>query len=126
MLRVLCFSLMCLFGMSACNKSPTVQPAELAASMKSGNASIILDVRTVEEYDAGHIPGAILIPHDELESRIAELGNPRPVVVYCKSGRRAGLAESILLERGFSVKLLDGSWQAWQAAKLPEESTVKR
>jgi len=112
--------------MSACSDKPAMQAAELANAIKTGNAPLILDVRTPDEYAAGHVPGAVLIPHDELESRIAELGEPRALVVYCKSGRRAGIAEEILAEHGFAVTLLDGSWQAWQKAKLPEELTVNR
>jgi len=113
------FLLLLLF-VSACSNKPALQPAELANKIKAGNAPLILDVRTPEEFAAGHVPGAVLVPHDELEKRIGELGAPRPVVVYCKSGRRAGIAEEVLTQHGFSVTLLDGSWQAWQAAKLPE------
>lgn len=114
-------SLLILLLVSACSDKPSLQPAELASKIKAGSAPLILDVRTQEEFMAGHVPGAVLIPHDELEKRIAELGAPRPVVVYCKSGRRAGIAEEVLAHHGFSVTLLDGSWQAWQAAKLPEQ-----
>ncbi|MEO6172642.1 MAG: rhodanese-like domain-containing protein [Arenimonas sp.] len=124
MLRLVLLSLILIT--SGCTNKSAMQPAELAESIKSNTAPLILDVRTPEEYAAGHVPGAILIPHDQVESRIAELGEPRPVVVYCKSGRRASLAETILEKHGFSVKVLDGSWQAWQAAKLPEEYLVKR
>ena len=124
MLRLVLFSLLLLI--SACANKPAMQPAELAAAIESGSAPLILDVRTPEEFAAGHVPGAVLIPHDQIETRIAELGAPRAVVVYCKSGRRAGIAETVLEKHRFSVKLLDGSWQAWQAAKLPEEFPAKR
>lgn len=81
----------------------------------------VLDVRTPEEYAAGHVPGARLIPHDQVAARVAELDPARPVVVYCRSGRRSLLAEDVLRKAGFDVAQLEGSWQAWQAAGLPVE-----
>lgn len=107
---------------------PPVPAADLAAQVAAKDsakpAPLILDVRTPEEFADGHVPGAVLIPHDQLEARIAELGAPREIVVYCRSGRRSGLAEPILEKSGFRVHQLEGSWQAWQAAGLPEEKTA--
>lgn len=100
---------------------PAVTPTELAAQIAAGNAPLILDVRTQEEFDAGHVPGAVLIPHDQIEARMSELGEPRDVVVYCRSGRRSALVEPALEKQGFRVHQLDGSWLAWDAAGLPEE-----
>ena len=119
MLRILL--LLLVLNVSACADESAMSPAKLAASIEAGKAPLVLDVRTQEEYAAGHVPGAVLIPHDQIETRIAELGEPRALVVYCKSGRRSGLAETVLKKHGFTVQQLDGSWQAWQAAKLPEE-----
>ena len=119
MLRILL--LLLVLNVSACADESAMSPAKLAASIEAGKAPLVLDVRTQEEYEAGHVPGAVLIPHDQIETRIAELGQPRALVVYCKSGRRSGLAETVLEKHGFTVQQLDGSWQAWQAAKLPEE-----
>ena len=65
---------------------------------------LVVDVRTAQEFAAGHVPGAIHIPHDELADRFAELGESRerPVVLYCESGRRAGWACSVCcLARGY-------------------------
>ena len=100
---------------------PTVAPHDLAAKVAAGSAPLVLDVRSQQEFDAGHVPGAVLIPHDQLEKRLAELGPPREVVVYCRSGHRAGLVEPLLVAKGFEVSELAGDWQAWQAAGLPEE-----
>ncbi len=73
-----------------------------------------MDVRTQEEYDKGHIMGAQLIPHMELEQRYSELDKNQSVVVYCHSGRRAALAEALLKQQGFQyVHLLEGHWSAW-------------
>lgn len=86
--------------------------------------SLILDVRTPEEYAAGHVPNAINVPHDEIEAHLAELEARKngPVVVYCKSGRRAGLAAEALAKAGFTNLLhLTGDMEAWTAAGLPIE-----
>lgn len=66
-------------------------------------APLILDVRTPPEYRSGHIPGAKLIPLQDLEKRIHELQSHRqePILVYCRSGNRSRLAASILRHFGF-------------------------
>lgn len=79
---------------------------------------LILDVRTEEEYEQGHVPNAKNITHDELEDRIHSIAEykDKPVVVYCRSGRRAGIAADILLEHGFTqVKHLEGDMIGWKA-----------
>jgi phage shock protein E len=104
-------------------QAPT-PPAALAAKIASGQPPLVLDVRSPEEFADGHVPGAVLIPHDQLEARIAELGEPRDVVVYCRSGRRSGLVEPVLEARGFRVSQLEGSWNAWSSAGLPAEGVA--
>jgi phage shock protein E len=86
--------------------------------------ALILDVRTQGEFDSGHVPGAMNIPHDELSSRLAELDSEKgePVVVYCRSGKRAGMASTVLLGAGYTNVLhLTGDMNAWQANGLPIE-----
>lgn len=64
---------------------------------------VILDVRTQAEYDEGHIPGAVLIPDNEIEAR-AETELPdkeRMILVYCRSGRRSKLAAEALVKMGY-------------------------
>ena len=65
---------------------------------------LILDVRSEAEFTRGHVPGAVNLSHDRLAARLEELDAARdqPIVVYCESGRRAGLAADVLLEAGFS------------------------
>ena len=65
---------------------------------------IILDVRTQEEYDQGHIPGAILIPDTEVETKAEEVlvDKDQLLLVYCRSGRRSKLASEILVELGYT------------------------
>ena len=72
--------------------------------MDTEEGYIILDVRTQEEYDEGHIPGAILIPNTEIEARAEEelTDKDQLILVYCRSGRRSKLAAEILVELGYT------------------------
>lgn len=97
---------------------PLITGDELIERIDAGDAPIILDVRTAEEYAEGHVPGAINISHDELAERLAEIESARGVelVVYCRSGRRAGIAEALLAEQGFTnLEHLEGDMLAWMA-----------
>lgn len=72
--------------------------------MDSEEGYIILDVRTQEEYDQGHIPSAILIPDTEIEAKAEEVLTDKNqlLLVYCRSGRRSKLASEILVELGYT------------------------
>ena len=65
---------------------------------------IILDVRTLEEYDQGHIPGAIQISHDEIMEKAEEVLTDKDqlILVYCRSGRRSKIAAEALVELGYT------------------------
>ena len=65
---------------------------------------IILDVRTQEEYDQGHIPGAILIPDTEIKVKAEDVltDKEQMILVYCRSGRRSKLAAETLVELGYT------------------------
>lgn len=85
---------------------------------------LILDVRTVKEYQQGHVPGAINIAHDQISDHIDKLHGykDKPVVVYCRSGFRAAKAADILLKNDFSqVKHLDGDMLGWEESGLAIE-----
>ena len=72
--------------------------------MDSEEGCIILDVRTREEYDQGHIPGAVLIPDTEIEAKAADLlpDKDQLILVYCRSGRRSKLAAQSLADLGYT------------------------
>jgi rhodanese-related sulfurtransferase len=102
----------------------SIEASELAARISSDAAPIVLDVRTPDEFAAGHIPGAINVPHTELAERLPELALPVDVeiVVHCARGGRAEAAEAILRQAGYAqVRDLDGHMKAWRSAGLPLE-----
>ena len=76
----------------------------------------VLDVRTPQEYAEGHVPGAVNVPYDQLASRLAEVPKDKDVVLYCKSGRRAGIAADVLAANGYTrLSHLEGDMPAWAA-----------
>ena len=72
--------------------------------MDSEEGYIILDVRTQEEYDQGHIPGAIVISHEEIEEKAEQVLTDKDqlILVYCRSGRRSKIASEALAELGYT------------------------
>lgn len=85
---------------------------------------LIIDVRTEKEYNQGHVPGAINIAHDQIAANMSKLlaRKDTPVVLYCRSGFRAGKAADVLLEHDFTqVKHLEGDMLGWQEAGLEIE-----
>ena len=94
---------------------------ELLERIDAGRAPTILDVRSAQEYERGHVPGAILIPfwkfisgHPEIPAALHD-----PVVVYCGHGPRAYMAGSVLRARGFNCLIyLKGHMSGWAKAGL--------
>lgn len=72
--------------------------------MESEKDYIILDTREKEEYDSGHVPGAILIPYTEIEARAEEElpDKDKLILVYCRSGRRSKIAAEALVRLGYT------------------------
>lgn len=100
---------------------PTPMTQQQLLKNRFSNAPIaLLDVRTAEEYQAGHIKGAINIAHSEITNQLSKLDKNKPIAVYCRSGRRAGLAMEVLEKNGFKqVYHLAGDMNGWQAQELP-------
>ena len=92
----------CLDGGSA--SYDQISGAEAKALMDSESGYIIIDARTQEEYDEGHIPGAILIPEYEIADRAEnELPDKNQLIlVYCRSGRRSKIAAEELVKLGYT------------------------
>ena len=82
----------------------------------------LVDVRTKEEYEEGHISNALLIDYYSYnfeEQAIAKLSKEKTVAVYCRSGRRSASATRKLVKLGYEVVNLDGGILAWERAKMP-------
>lgn len=94
-------------------KTPTIQWHELGQAQANG--AIVVDVRTEDENQAGSIPGATLIPVDELREHIDELTG-KDVIVHCAVGQRGHTATQILRSHGISVRNLDGGYTTWKMA----------
>jgi rhodanese-related sulfurtransferase len=127
MIKALLTALAVLVSMTAfAGDVPAMSEDTLLARMASADKTmVVLDVRTPKEFAEGHVPGAINISHDQLEGRLSELDadRDRDVVVYCRSGHRAGLALGTLEKAGFKrLYHLDGDYLGWTAAQRPVET----
>ena len=71
--------------------------------MDSGEEHVVLDTREQDEFDEGHIPGAILIPYTEIENKAEEMlpDKDKLILVYCRSGRRSKIASESLVKLGY-------------------------
>lgn len=78
-------------------------------------------MRSPGEFASGQVPGAVNIPHDQLAGRLSEIDGTKDdqIVVYCHSGRRAGVATQLLKASGYAnVVHFEGHWQGWSKAQL--------
>ena len=98
----------------------------LVARVRSGEVTL-LDVRPPEEFEAGHIPGAVSVPLDELESRLADLPHDREVVAYCRGPYcvLAVKAVEVLKAKGFDAVRMEEGVPDWRARGLPVEVSTK-
>jgi rhodanese-related sulfurtransferase len=115
------------FGVLSQNVDPAATGLPLEISVQEAyeyylDDTYILDVRTPEEYIEGHVPGAALIPLDELELRLSELPQGEEIVVICRSGNRSAVGRDILLSAGFeSVTSVAGGFNQWLTNGFPAE-----
>lgn len=90
-----------------------------AAQAQQAETAIWIDVRTAEEYNAGHLQGAVHIPHEQIADKIAAVTADKNAVIYlyCRSGRRSGLALESLQALGYSKVVNAGGYEALKAKK---------
>ena len=91
--------------------------AEEADTLPRDGSVILLDVRTAEEYEHGHIDGFINIPVDELRDRLTELDRKKPVYIICQSGLRSYIADRILTGYGFDCYNFAGGFRFYAAVR---------
>ena len=104
--------LMAALTLSACTAEKTsenagymcITPQEAKKIMDTQEGYVILDTRTEEEYETGHIPGAILISHEQIKEKAEQVLTDKDqlILVYCRSGRRSKLAAQDLVDLGYT------------------------
>ena len=112
-MKKLVFLLLAVMILTACGQNKengqgavyvNITAEEARQIMDSEEGYIILDVRTQEEYDQGHIPGAIVISHEKISEKAEEVLTDKDqlILVYCRSGRRSKIAAEALVELGYT------------------------
>ena len=112
-MKKLIFLLLAVMVLTACGQDKendqgavyvNITAEEAKQIMDNEEGYIILDVRTQEEYDEGHIPGAIVISHEEIEEKAEDVLTDKDqlILVYCRSGRRSKIAAEALVELGYT------------------------
>ncbi len=91
-----------------------ISPEEARRLVEQDPDILLIDVRQPDEYEKGHIPGAILIPLPELPDKLSELRSDETIVTYCRLGRRSLAASQLIAdELGIEVFTIDGGIMAW-------------
>lgn len=103
-----------LFFLFAGAGGPTISSDEAKAQVKQG--ALLLDVRTTGEFGGGHLEGAVNIPVEQLEAKMASVPakKDQPIVVYCHSGRRSAAAKQMLEKAGFQKVSDLGAKSNWK------------
>lgn len=93
------------------------------SSMASASETIWIDVRSAEEFAAGHLKGAINVPHTEIKQQISKIVADKDanIALYCKSGRRAGIALDALTDLGYSKVANHGGYEDLKKQQLDDE-----
>ncbi|MCX7073649.1 MAG: rhodanese-like domain-containing protein [Methylococcales bacterium] len=110
-----------LLGISSVFADVLAVSPQQAAQMQTQQNAVIIDVRENDEWNAGHIAGAIHIPLGEIQTRVGELAKYKnqAVIMQCRSGTRSEKAAGILAKSGFTnVHNMDGGLNAWQKSNL--------
>lgn len=130
--RLCClFCFLCLLLLTACSGSAatyeTISAKEAKTLMDSKTGYVILDVRTQEEFDTGHIPGAVLLPDTQVSAQSKQMLTDKKqlILVYCRSGRRSAAAAAALAELGYTnVKDFGGIIDWPYEVEQPEEQPI--
>ncbi|HEX7706438.1 MAG TPA: rhodanese-like domain-containing protein [Thermoanaerobaculia bacterium] len=86
----------------------------------SGEAPLVVDVREPDEFEKGHIAGAILAPLGNVEQNLSGVPKDREIILVCRSGRRSGIAAERLTARGYTdLTNMQGGMLAWEKREYP-------
>lgn len=99
--------------------NPRIEPRSLAQMLERGEPVQLIDVRSPREYEEAHVPGAINVPLEQVESRLSDLRPGQPAVLICQSGRRADMCRTILENHRDDLIVLEGGTSAWIKEGLP-------
>ncbi|MFJ7951047.1 rhodanese-like domain-containing protein [Lysinibacillus sp. NPDC096418] len=91
-----------------------ISAKDVQEDLEQGQSLNLIDVREVDEVEAGRIPGIIHIPLGLLEFRMNELSKKEPYIIVCRSGARSGRATQFLESQGFDVTNMVGGMLAWE------------
>ncbi len=109
------------FGFGKSNRHQEVSATELAAMLKAGEVQVV-DVREVDEFAAGHIPGATNMPLSNFQASKLPQADGKRLVLNCLGGKRSAMAlEKCSTAQAAVDTHLAGGFGAWQAAQLPVE-----
>ena len=95
----------------------------MSYSVACGVLVTVLDVRPSEEYEVGHIPGALNVPLNEIEQHLANLPKGQEIIAYCRGEYCVLAFEAVatLRKKGFTARRLEEGYPEWRAAGLPVE-----
>ena len=110
--------LLCAFLTTGCAAQNFTTPSEVSKLLEQG--AVLVDVRTEDEFESGHLERAVHLPYQnilDLPDRI-ELEKDTPIVVYCQSGRRSGIAKETLVEAGYTRVFNAGGYEGLKGKGL--------
>lgn len=118
---LLCILVLAALVVFGCSRTGNTANSSIDVSIEEAlklwqiKAAIIIDIRTPEEYQAGHIPGVPLIPLDQLDKRAEEIPKDQKVLLICRSGNRSSQGTKLLRSKGFdNVYNITGGMLAWR------------
>ena len=112
------------FVKDALTRVKEIGPGDVLAKLQKSEGALLLDVREMEEYQRGHLPGALLIPRGVLEGQAPQMirAPNAEIITYCGSGMRSALAADVLQQMGYrNVRSMAGGFRDWSQIGGPVE-----